>query len=127
MNPAFIINNKKLYTEKILVEFQIPLLFTCKDEDNNKYIVECFDEDKMEYIISDTTNKDILDMLNKRCTMYELMKRGSKHWICYAGQNLDLDKIEEVNEFTDDQLPVKDAYYEYPSKGVLEYMKELEK
>lgn len=122
----FLINKNKLYLEEVLVEFDIPLFFVCKDDSNNKYIVECIDEHKLEYIVSDTTNKDILDMLNKRCTMYDYIKRGKKYWKVITGENIETDDIEEINELTDDILPVKDAYYEHLSEKIKNYMKKLE-
>ena len=124
--PAFVIGRKRLYVEKILVEFQIPLLFICRDFWKNKYAVECTDEEYLKYIITDTTNKDILDMLNAKCTMYEFMKRGKKRWFVISGQTIKYDKIKDLKSFEDKWLPKKDAYYEYISKDIKNYINKLE-
>ena len=61
--------------EKILVRFDIPLLFTCLDADNNRYIVVCADEEDGTYVVGKTDPDSLIKMLKNEITMYDFFRQ----------------------------------------------------
>ena len=120
-------NIGQLNYEKIIVRFDIPLLFTCTDINDNRYIVVCADEDKGIYVVGKTNISDLLHMLKNDITMYDYFRqREELYTISY-----DYDSGEFVWEPTsqdlisDDMLPDKGADLELSNAAICDYIEQL--
>ena len=120
-------NIGQLNYEKIIVRFDIPLLFTCTDINDNRYIVVCADEENGLYVVGKTNISDLLHMLKNEITMYDYFRQREKlYTISY-----DYDSGEFVWEPTsqdlinDDMLPDKGAYLELSNDSICDYIEQL--
>lgn len=125
-NICFIINGIKLYTEKILAEFEIPLLFICKDDSNNRYTALCADSEEERYIVVKSKQSDIIDMIQNTITMKDLFQKGENGmcWSIVSGDSIENDKVSEVmlDEVNDADLPADGAFYEVYNADIHDYV-----
>ena len=125
---CFIVENKKLYSDKILVTFNdFPIFFVCKDEDNNYYLVLCRDMENLEYIIVKSSAKDIYDMLIQKYSIKEVFLKPDFFYEVFGEINLSSDR---VNKLSSDRLdvsflPNEDIYYEAQDADDIDYMHDL--
>jgi len=75
-NVQFVIEGRKLYLEKVLVETSVPLFFICKDNRNIRYAVLCTDTFEFKYVLIQSYNEDIQKMLKMKISMRELFNRA---------------------------------------------------
>lgn len=59
----------QLFLEKILVSFDVPILFVCADYENRKYLCLNIDDETGESVIVATDNKRLIAMLKNEITM----------------------------------------------------------
>ena len=123
---SFIIDNTELFTEKILVEFEIPLLFICKDKSNKRYTALCVDSDEEKYIVVESRIRDIVQMIQNTITMKELFLKA-KHgmaWMITAGETVleDIINIIPISEVDDEDLPVSGSFYEVYNADIHDYV-----
>lgn len=132
---CFIIENNKLYLEKILVSFNdTPIFFICIDDKNNRYLVLCSDLDKLEYIVEKQSLKNLWHMLTQKVTMRAALLKCTHFWQIESGNSIAEDTVEKkgVNEIDFSVLPVENALYEkitvedsaYVEQVTSEYFKE---
>lgn len=126
---SFIINEVELYTEKILVEFEIPLLFICKDKSNKRYSVLCVNSDEERYLVVESKVRDIVRMIQNAITMKELFlnaKNGAA-WMITAGENFENDKVSiiDINKLAEEDLPADGAFYEVYNADIHDYVDTL--
>lgn len=123
---SFVINNTELYTEKILAELEIPLLFICKDKSNKRYTVLCTDADSGKYLIVQSKISDIVDMIQNTITMKEsfLNAKNGIAWMVTAGKTTDEDFVCEVpiQSVQSEDLPNDGAYYEVYNADIHDYV-----
>lgn len=125
---CFIIENKKLYSDKILVTFNdFPIFFVCKDENNNYYLVLCRNMENLEYIIVKSSAKDIYDMLIQKYSIKEVFLKTDFFYEVFGEINLSSDR---VNKLSSDRLdvsflPNEDIYYEAQDADDIDYMHDL--
>lgn len=74
----------KLEVEIVLVTFDVPILFVCKDSEKKCYLVMCFDEDDGEYVIVEESTSNIIQMLENRKTMEEVFRDATKQKIYFT-------------------------------------------
>ncbi len=132
MNKWICLKNKEqLYIDIVLVHFDVPLLFICKDEIGKKYLVECIDEEKEMYILSPIDDDTILNLINKEITMRDSIKQGKNHRVIKVEYNFKSKSFEEKDitsdELHNDELPDEGAYLEYLSSDVRDYKKRLKR
>lgn len=75
-NIQFVIENKNLYLEKILVKTSVPVFFICKDILGVRYSVLCTDTSGFKYTIVQSYNEDIKDLLDMKISVRELINRA---------------------------------------------------
>lgn len=125
-NISFIINGIELYTEKVLVELEIPLLFICNDKYHNRYTVLCVDSDEERYLVVRSDMTDIVDMIQNTITMRELFLKAidDKAWMIKAGETLDNDSVEEIliQNIQDIDLPIDGAFYQVYNADIHDYV-----
>lgn len=113
----FIIDNKKLYLEKVLIETKIPLLFICKDKYKNRYTVMCVDTFDIKYIIIQSNIIDLMYFIDGIFTLNTLIEKAKDglYWeVVTSDENIKYDKIEKKNivDIPKECLPDNDLIYE---------------
>lgn len=106
-------NIGQLMYEKVLVRFDIPLLFTCLDGDKNRYLTVCYNEETGEYVAARITDAKLLDMLQNIETMYDTFRNADEIALIryipdeneYVWNNTDQKYV------SDEMLPDKGEYF----------------
>lgn len=96
----FNIGDKKLYNEIILINVDIPLLFVCIDDEENRFLVLCSDEENGEYLISQLSDNVLLEMLNQEKSMRNTLLSGKKFYKVIS----EIDGADKVIEQTFDEF-----------------------
>lgn len=125
---CFIIDKKKLYLEKVLVEYNdIPIFYLCRAEDEY-YIVLCSNIEDEKYIIVKTVKMQLLNMLKGKLSMRELILCQDSFWEVTAGEEILQDDVEKrpICQIEYGALPYEDAYYEIPSQEIEDYIQQFE-
>lgn len=112
----FIIDNKKLYLEKVLIETKIPLLFICNDKYKNRYTVMCVDTFDIKYIIIQSNIIDLMYFIDGIFTLNTLIEKAKDglYWeVMTSDENIKCDKIEKKNivDIPKEYLPDNDFIY----------------
>lgn len=125
-NVSFIIDGVELYTEKVLVEFEIPLLFICRDKANKRYSVLCVDSEEERYLIVQSRIRDIVNMIQNTITMKELFLKAKEGiaWMVTAGESFEDDKVVQmsIQDVEDIDLPKDGAFYEVYNADIHDYV-----
>ena len=124
---SFKIDERYLYTDEELIEFNIPIFFICQDKNNQKYAVLCVDSEQLIYIVGKVEIKEILLMLNSRITLREFFMNISEKWRILAGEDYMSDELERIEELCEEELPVEGAYFELSNSKIENYKKRLNK
>lgn len=121
---CFKLNNKCLYTDEELVNFNIPIFFVCRDDENNKYAVLCIDSEQLVYIVAQCSIESILAMLNSQITLRDFFLHTGSKWKVYAGEDYLSDEVEEITKMQEDELPAN-QYFELANAKIADYIKRL--
>ena len=112
---CFIIEGRNIYLDQVYVERDYPLLYSCKDAKDDKYLALCIDEDKGFYLLAFTTDEILNRMVNKEITMREAFRQSEKMYsVVSCNNNIEDDTNIEVNfcDIDDEDLPVEGTYLE---------------
>lgn len=123
---CFILEKKNLYVDEYLVDFEIPIFFICKDDENYKYAVECIDSHELIYVIAQVKINDILDMLKNKVSLCDFIKNGSKFWKVKSGDVVENDIIESISDLDSNMLPKQNTFLDLKNKKIENYIKKLE-
>lgn len=110
----FLIEDRKLYLDEILIDFERePMLFTCKSINNDYYLALCTDKDNFAYIAVDTTSEEIYDMLNKKITMQEMFLNKPYYYEICQEIDIEEDRVskKDISQIDIMLLPYKGEYY----------------
>ena len=68
----------ELYMDMVLVEARRPILFVCKDRDEEVYIVSCHcsNGEKSEWLIQKTTHAKLIELLTDKITVRDIFVKG---------------------------------------------------
>lgn len=119
----------QLNIEEILVTFDIPLLFVCKDDHDERYLGLCINEEAEEesYLIGKISISSLINMLSNKITMYDIfLADGQKMIVKMSNKQLTEQEI-KTNELSDDMLPDKGTYYEIWNSKIENYVQKLKK
>ena len=114
--------------EKILVRFDIPLLFTCLDADNNRYIVVCADEEDGIYVVGKTDPDSLIKMLKNEITMYDFFRQREQVFLIsfdIANKEYVWQQSAQAN-ISDDMLPDQGAFLDLNNEKIRKYIDELQ-
>lgn len=121
----------QLYLEKVIVSFDIPILFVCNDFENRKYLCLNVADETCTTVIAETDNKMLLNMLQDKVTMEYVFRNALNNRIMIAEyDNINkkiITKVENAKEISGDLLPEKEAFLELSNKTILEYISFLDK
>lgn len=126
---CFEINSKKIFLDKVLVEYnKTPVFFVCNNSDNEYFIALCTDIDSDQYIVVKTNIVRLLKLFKKNITMREIILAEEKFWEIEAAENFQDDKYEllDIQKINNDVLPYVDSYFEVLSKELKLYFECLE-
>lgn len=127
---CYVINGVELWLEQVLAEYDYPVLCTCIDKNNNRYLSLCSDPDKGKYIVAHISCEVLLKMLNNSITMIEAFKKAD----CIYGivsnsddPSEDIVTILQFSKIDKDDLPDESAYFNLLSseKDLRKYIERL--
>ena len=122
---CFILGKTKLYIDEYLVDFDIPIFFVCKDDNNSKYAVECINTTDLIYVISKVDINDTLKMLNNEITLSDFIRNGKEYWFIKSGDSVENDNVEKNPFLNPDMLPKENTYFELTNEKISNYIKKL--
>ena len=121
----------QLYMEKILVSFDVPVLFVCKDYENRKYLCLCVDESIGEYVIAELKINKLLDMINNKVTMEYTFRNCENKQLIITKYDYDNEKInfivQDSQNVSSDMLSTVGAFLELTNDLIKEYIELLQK
>lgn len=121
----------QLYLEKIIVSFDIPILFVCNDFENRKYLCLNVDEETGCTVIAETDNRTLISMLKNQITMESVFRNSSENKIIIAEYNCEEEEIvsivQEAKKIDANLLPEKEAFLELSNEVISEYLSFLKK
>lgn len=105
-----------LYFDLVFAELRYPLLFTCRDDSGQMYIVSCHvaNGEKCEWLIAKTNPDLIMKMLSCEMTIRSMFTVNNTIDIAtqYAGEEAISIRTIEVCDVPSSILPTKDEYLE---------------
>lgn len=121
----------QLYLERILVIFDVPILFVCRDFENRKYLCLNIDIETGMTIIAETNIKNLVSMLQNKMPMEKVFRNAENKEIIIAEYNIDtktiISKTENSKDISEDFLPEKGAFLNIPNEKVTDYILFLNK
>lgn len=121
----------QLYLEKVIVSFDIPILFVCNDFENRKYLCLNIDEEAGTTVIAETDNRTLISMLRDQVTMESVFRNSSEDKIIIAEYNYEDEEVvttvKNAKEIDDNLLPEKGAFLELSNEILSEYISFLSK
>lgn len=90
---CFIIENKKIYLEQILVDYmEIPLFFLCKERGQH-YIALCVDMEELRYILAKLSLSDVYSLLHGKIPMRDVILKQQEYWDIISGDDITSDIV----------------------------------
>lgn len=124
----FIIDNKILLLDKVLVEFNgTPIFFVCKSGEEY-YIALYVEGDVDHYFVTPITLMQLSKMLCGKITMRNLILQSKVYWDVLAGASMDEDIVglNNTENIPLETLPYEDAYFEIATEELKEYVKTID-
>ena len=122
---CFIINDKKIYLEKVLVDFEdVPIFFLCSDG-NNYYFSLCSDMDNFQYMVVESSIQVVYNLLHGKIPMRDVFINANEgFWEVFSGNIVEEDKVRKCNisELSDTWLPKRDAVYQVLTDEEIDYL-----
>ena len=116
----FFFSLKDLKVDKVLVYYDGPLLFVCKDDSDNFFLAYCCDLDLKEYVVAATSVDSLIELLENKKTMFATLQESSEKWKVKSDET-----TERVSDFDEIDLPEKNAYMSELSKPLGDYLSSL--
>lgn len=126
---CFIINERILYYELSLIEFErIPMLFVCS-HDKQYYIALCTDIDELEYVVVSCSLLELYLMLNGTIPVRQIFEMQGHFYLVSSGATIDEDVVlyKGIDEIDSSALPLPDAYYKILTNDVKQFYAKIER
>lgn len=121
----------QLYLERVIVSFDIPILFVCNDFENRKYLCLNVDDEAGTTVIAETDNRTLIHMMQDKVTMEAVFRSASGNRIIVAEYDSENDEVitqvMSAKRISSDLLPAKGAFLELSDKMISEYISFLSK
>ncbi len=116
----------QLFLETVLVEGNEPVLFTCVDIYEQRYLIEMLDSFEGRYLVVSIDTNDLLDMLRDNLTLEQTFKKQKEAYLTSFDDNFDL-ILEAVrnSEIPDEYLPLPGIYFELSTPNIHKYIEQL--
>ena len=125
---CFIIENKSLYLEQVLVDYRdIPIFFLCKDAEQI-YIALCTDLDELNYIVVKMSLSDTYNLLHGNIPMRDIILKQKEYWEVVSGDEVILDSVTKLSIDMIDcsVLPEKNACFKILTKQIELYVQKFD-
>ena len=123
---CFEIEERELYLEQVLVELNFPILFVCKDKQNNYYMAMCTDAYKLTYLVQKCSSTAISHMILGKITMRKFWLEATKCWRISTGDEPEQDVVLPVTaESLDESELPDDENYIIDDNAIKEYAMSL--
>ena len=117
VDKEYVFSLKDLKVDKVLVYYDGPLLFVCKDNHDKFFLAYCCDLDLKEYVVAATSVDCLIEMLENKKTMFATLQESSEKWKVKSDES-----TERVSDFEEIDLPEKNAYMSELAKPLDEYL-----
>lgn len=127
---SFILDNVKVYTDTCLVRDEMPIFFTCVDDEERFYLALCTDMDMPQYCVIRVTTTQLNNMLQGMISMKKIFTLQKKCWIVTpVDNNVENDEVllKNITDLDEDELPDEDAYFELFNDELKMYAKTIRK
>lgn len=124
----FVLKDKELYLDCVFVDFnELPIYFSCVSN-NQYYLGLCCDYDNQNYVVVESSAKEISEMLNGKISMRSTFSCKTKHWVVTSGEDTSSDEITLINApyLEEDVLPKEGAKYTVATEKVRQYLSRIE-
>ena len=120
-----------LYRDMVFAESSRPILFTCRDDKEDRYICSCHcaDGEKCEWIVAPTTCERLIDLLSDKITIRQVFDECENPAFLvtrYADRETPEVRAVAVNELSPSILPTAGYYMEAEEGEFNEEIAELE-
>ncbi len=125
---CFIVENKELYLEHVLVDYMdIPVFFLCKEKEQY-YLALCTDIEELYYIVVKLSLGDVYDLLHGEKTMRDIILKQKEFWEICSEDDIASDKVKKCDMVAIDQslLPEANAEFEILTKDMEQYVKKFD-
>ena len=113
-----------LYVEKVLIRFDIPLLFVCNTQESNiKYLTLCVNEETDEFLLVECNNTVLLELLRGKQSIDGVFKMAKKLFFVDCCNNLC--KSLGIEEVSGEMLPDDNTFFTIKNKSIDEYIEKL--
>lgn len=114
-----------LNLEKVLITFDVPELFVCKNERGERYIALYLDEDTNVYLLAKINSHSLVQMLTGKIPMDQVFRNtpdGNAYYIsCCDGKKFSIKKVRS-SEVPDCDLPEADALFTLQNEKINNYI-----
>ena len=127
---CFLIENKTLHLNKVLVAFnEFPIFFICTDDLGDYYIALCIDIEDSQYYIVKCPLRSLHQMLTGKIEMRVPFTSADYFWYVKAGKSVEEDQVvqREIKHLNLDDLPYPNAYYKTITTEDIEYVSQITK
>lgn len=109
--PKLEIEKEELNPIQVLFSYEIPILFVCKNNSNELFLVYCCDIDELKYSIVQVEKKSLIQMLQNQVAMDSLFISATKKWSANVELFDEVCTAQLIDSFDEDALPKKNAMY----------------
>lgn len=123
---SFILDSVKVYTDICLVRDEMPIFFTCIDDEERFYLALCTDMDIPQYCVIRVTTAQLNNMLQGMMSMKKIFTLQKGCWIVTpVDNNIENDEVlrRNITDLDEDELPDEDAYFELFNDELRAYAK----
>lgn len=114
-----------LAVEQVLVSFDVPILFVCKNQNGKRFLALCIDDEEGNYVIAEVTTSNLMGMLNNEITMEYVFRYAVNHTLYITEYDFNEKKFcvkHEDSFFVNEELlPEKGAYFELNNEKIQKY------
>lgn len=88
-----------------------PILFICKDANNNVYLCSCCElYPELQWVIAKISIQEILSLIDNKLSLFDIFQSSENKWVAEWKEGDLTERIYEVNLFDDDMLPDKGEF-----------------
>ena len=125
---CFIIEEKELYMEQVLVDYMdVPIFFLCKDK-SQYYIVLCVDIEERHYIVAELSLADTYNLLHGKLSMRDSILKQNYYWMIESGEEICLDIVtkHKISDIDHSLLPEENACFEILTEEIKGYVQSFD-
>lgn len=125
----FVLNEKEVFLEHILVDYDnIPIFLLCKDKNKQYYLALCNDAENQNYLVVDLSVAEVNELLHGKYPMRDFFLGKKEFWNIISGETIKENIVErrQINKLNVEDLPEERAYFQIVEKHVKEYVQKFD-